>query len=105
MDPSGQFRPIKNTINMQAITTKYLGATNHTGARIKATCERGSCTIGFPYHLTGDAIHIAAAAALIERVLAEDLRAGWPIESNPFNRPFTTGTLPDGSVAHVFILD
>ena len=90
---------------MQAILTKSLPATNHNGARIRASCERGSFTIGFPHELTGDAVHIAAASALIERVLAEDLRAGWPIESNPFNRPFTTGTLPDGSVAHVFILN
>ena len=90
---------------MQAIITKHLQSTNSHGARIKATCERGSFTIGFPYELTGDAVHIAAASALIERILAEDLRAGWPIESNPFNRPFATGTLPDGSVAHVFILD
>ena len=89
---------------MQSIQTKYLGATNTIGARIKATCARGSYTIGFPYELSGDAIHIAAASALIERFLAEDLRSGTPIESNPWNMPFTTGTLPDGSVAHVFIL-
>ena len=89
---------------MQAITTKYLGATNHNGARVKATCYRGSFTIGFDYALSGDAVHISAASALIERFLAEDLRSGTPVESNPWNRPFVTGTLPDGSVAHVFIL-
>ena len=88
---------------MQSIQTKYLGATNHNGARIKATCARGSFTIGFPYELSGDAVHIAAASALIERFLAQDLKSGTPIESNPWNRPFVTGTLPDGSVAHVFI--
>ena len=85
---------------MQAICTKYLGATNHNGARIKATAARGSFTIGFDYALSGDAVHIAAASALVD-----DLKSGTPIESNPWNRPFVTGTLPDGSVAHVFILD
>ena len=89
---------------MQAILTKFLPATNTIGARIKANCARGSFTIGFPYELYGDAIHIAAASALIERFLAQDLKSGTPIESNPWNMPFTTGTLPDGSMAHVFIL-
>jgi len=90
---------------MQAITTKYLPATNNSGARIKATCARGSYTIGFDYSLSGDAIHIAAASALIERFLAQDLKShGTPIESNPWNRPFATGTLSNGTFAHVFIL-
>ena len=89
---------------MQAILTKFLPATNHLGERVKATCSRGSLTIGFDYNLSGDAIHIAAASALIERFLAQDLKSGTPIESNPWNRPFATGTLSDGSVAHVFIL-
>jgi len=94
-----------NIIIMQAITTKYLPATNHLGARVKATCSRGSLTIGFDYNLSGDAIHIAAASALIERFLAQDLKFhGTPIESNPWLLPFATGTLSDGSVAHVFIL-
>lgn len=90
---------------MQAITTKYLPATNHNGARIKATCNRGSFTIGFDYSLSGDDIHIASASALIERFLAQDLKSGTPIESNPWNRPFVSGGLPgqDGMV-HVFIL-
>jgi hypothetical protein len=89
---------------MQAILTKFLPATNHNGARVKATCARGSFTIGFDYSLSGDAIHISAASALIERFLAQDLKSGTPIESNPWNLPFCTGTLPDGSGAHVFIL-
>jgi len=89
---------------MQAITTKYLPATNSNGARVKATCARGSFTIGFDYALSGDAIHIAAASALIERFLSQDLKSGTPIESNPWNRPFATGTLSDGTVAHVFIV-
>jgi len=89
---------------MQAILTKFLPATNNNGARVKATCARGSYTIGFDYALSGDAIHISAASALIERFLAQDLKSGTPIESNPWNRPFVTGTLSDGTVAHVFIL-
>jgi len=89
---------------MQAILTKFLPATNNKGTRVKATCARGSFTIGLDYSLSGDAIHIAAASALIERFLAQDLKSGTPIESNPWNRPFVTGTLSDGTVAHVFIL-
>ena len=34
---------------MQAITTKYLPATNTKGARIKASCEAGSVTISYPH--------------------------------------------------------
>ena len=90
---------------MQAITTKYLPATNHRGARIKAICARGSITIPFPHELSGNAIHIAAVSELVHKFAAEDLATyGAPKEGNPWLRPFATGTLSNGSVAHVFIL-
>ena len=57
---------------MQTIITKYLPATNTKGSRIKATCNRGSCTIPYPYELSGDAVHNAAAQALVNRFILED---------------------------------
>jgi len=90
---------------MQAITTKYLPATNTRPSRIKATCDRGSITIPYPHELSGDAVHIAAVRALVDGFGAEDLaQYGTPKDGNPWNRPFATGTLSDGTVAHVFIL-
>jgi len=88
---------------MQAIHSKYLPATNSRGSRIKATCERGSITIPFPYDKSGDEVHREAVQQLILRFCTEDLgQYGTPIERNPWNRPFVTGCLPDGSFAHVF---
>jgi hypothetical protein len=91
---------------MQAIQTKYLPATNTRGSRIKATCERGSITIPYPYELSGDECHREAVRQLVARFCAEDFKSyQTPIESNPWNRwnrSFATGCLPDGSFAHVF---
>ena len=53
---------------MQAITTKYLGPTNTQGARIKATCEAGSITVGYRHDLSGDAVHAIAAMALVRKL-------------------------------------
>lgn len=33
----------------QAIVTKFLGPTDHRGARVKATCEAGSVTVSWDY--------------------------------------------------------
>jgi hypothetical protein len=50
---------------MQTITTKYLGATNTLGARIKATTSSGiSKTISYPYELSGSECHIKALREL-----------------------------------------
>lgn len=53
---------------MQAITTKYLPATNTKGARIKATCEAGSVTISYPYSGDEQNTHWQAAQALIAKL-------------------------------------
>ena len=88
---------------MQAIQTKYLPATNNRGSRIKATCERGSITIPFPYDLNGDDVHRKAVDALVTRFMTEDReRNGTPALDNPWFRPFVSGSLPDGTMAHVF---
>lgn len=89
---------------MQAIHTKYLPATDTRESRIKATCERGSITIPYPHELSGDEVQREAVRQLVSRFCAEDLKSyGTPIESNPWNRPFATGGLPDGTFAHVLL--
>ena len=88
---------------MQSIQTKFLSATDSNGSRIKAKCARGSITIPFPHELTGDAIHRAAVLALVTRFLNEDQAKGTPRETNFWNRAFVSGSLPDGSMAHVFL--
>ena len=88
---------------MQSIQTKYLPATDSKGSRIKAKCARGSITIPLDYGLSGDAIHRAAVMALVLRFLDEDAAKGTPRETNFWNRAFVSGSLPDGSMAHVFL--
>ena len=86
---------------MQSIQTKYLSA-NSKGSRIKAKCARGSIVIPFPHELTGDETHRAAVRALVTRFLDEDELKGTPRETNFWNRAFVSGSLPDGSMAHIF---
>lgn len=88
---------------MQSIQTKYLPATESNGSRIKAKCARGSITIPLDYGLSGDAIHRAAVLALVLRFLDEDEAKGIPRETNFWNRAFVSGSLPDGTYAHVFL--
>ena len=52
---------------MQAIQTRHLSPTNSRGARIKATAAAGSVTISYPYELSGQACHRAAAEALAKK--------------------------------------
>lgn len=87
---------------MQAITTKYLPATNFKGSRIKAECERGSITISYPDELSGDACHIAAVDALIAKFVKEDA-ARYGTERNPWTKPRACGQMKSGDYAHVFI--
>lgn len=55
---------------MQAITTKYLGPTNHRGSRVKATCEAGSVIVGWDHALDSQGNHDAACRAMA-------LKMGW----------------------------
>jgi hypothetical protein len=58
---------------MQAIVTKYLAPTNCRGARVKATCERGTITIPYPHERgPGEDAHRAACQALVAQFDAED---------------------------------
>ena len=54
---------------MQAITTKFLGATNTKPARIKATSGSGiSVTVSFDYGLTEVQEHAQAVIALCKKL-------------------------------------
>jgi hypothetical protein len=53
---------------MQAITTKYFGAGNVRGSRVKATCQAGSITLGWDHAVNADANHTAAAQALATKL-------------------------------------
>lgn len=66
----------------QAITTKYIGATNSKGARIKATCQAKSVTIPYDYEGNADSVHTKAAKALADKL-------GW-------RGSWAGGGLPDG---------
>lgn len=78
---------------MQAIQTKYLGPTNHRGARIKATCDSGSVTVSWDYSHNVEDNHRLAAEAL-------SLKLGWLMVTHG---TVHTGSLPDGSFCHVFV--
>lgn len=82
----------------QAIVTKYLGATNRRGARVKATCSGGSVTLDWDDALPRDGNHRAAAMALARRM-------GW-IGNHRTARPeapeFVMGGLPN-SDGRVFV--
>lgn len=89
---------------MQAIHTRYFGPTNTLGARIKASCERGNLTIPYPHELSGDEVHREAVRQLLERFVSEDWNErSIPPSNNPWKREFVTGSLPDGTVAHVLL--
>jgi hypothetical protein len=53
---------------MNAIQTRYFGPSNTRGSRIKATCETGSITIGYPHELSDMACHALAAKALVKKL-------------------------------------
>lgn len=55
-------------IGRQAVTTKYLGPTNHRGSRIKATAQAGSITIAWDDGLNVRDNHERAACAFLEKM-------------------------------------
>ena len=74
---------------MQAIQTKYLPATNTRGYRTKAICAAGSVTVENWSDSGIDANHKRAALKLCGKLGWEGYLEG--------------GTLPDGSMAWVFV--
>ena len=51
----------------QAITTRYIGPTNHRGSRIKATATAGSVTIEYDPALNIETNHDEAAKTLADK--------------------------------------
>jgi hypothetical protein len=68
---------------MQAITTKYIGATTFRGSRIKASCEAGSITLPYDYS-ENDGGHHFAAVALIKKL-------GWKEHGTWYRGDTSTG--------------
>ena len=84
---------------MQAITVKYLPATDTKGSRFKAICSRGSLTMSFDYSLEDYERVAKVANALVEKFQSEDKKnygsvCGW-------GGVYTVGTLHNGD--HVFV--
>tara|TARA_R100001460_G_scaffold16413_1_gene35832 strand:+ start:429 stop:677 length:249 start_codon:yes stop_codon:yes gene_type:complete len=73
---------------MQAIHTRYLGATNHRGERIVARAAAGRRVYDWDYALGPEGNHAVAAQRFCEDV--------WDGEVEPFHR----GNLHDGSWVH-----
>lgn len=78
---------------MQAIITKYVGPTATKASRIKASCltDTKGVTISWDHGLSSDENHAAAAEALKNKLMW----IGYPTTA--------MGSLPDGSMAHVFM--
>jgi hypothetical protein len=71
---------------MQAIVTKFFGPTNHRGARIRVSAERGSKWVSWDYELGAEENHAAAAR---EAAFSWGwLESGWELRS---------GGMPDGT--------
>lgn len=68
---------------MQAITTKFIGPTNHRGARVRARCEARTIYVYWEHGLGVEENHRRAA-----EILAKQL--GW-------KGCWVGGSLPDGS--------
>jgi len=89
----------------QAIYTKYLPATETKGSRIKASCDRGSLTIGYPHEFSGDEVHREAVRQLCRKFIAEDVKKyGTEAGKGMWANDFATGGLPkEKGLVHVFI--
>jgi hypothetical protein len=72
---------------LQAITTKYIGPTNHRGSRIKATCAARSLTVSYDDAMNSTDNHKLAAYKLAETM-------GWRAD-------YRGGVLPDGGYCFV----
>ena len=73
---------------MQAIVTKYRGATNTRGSRVSAQADAGRISVPWDHALNADENHVAAARAYA-------VKFGW-------SGTWTMGGLP-GNVGNVFV--
>jgi hypothetical protein len=85
----------------QAITTRYLGATNHRGSRVKAYAQAGTKTIPWDHALDPEDNHRAAAEALANDRRWLEPRAYSGVVRTP---RLVAGALPSGDgYAFVFV--
>jgi len=77
---------------MQAIRTQYKGPTNTRGSRIIATSYKRRTVMPYDHELDIDANHERAAVLHAGKAWCTDA----PVR-------LTSGTLPDGSHAHVIV--
>lgn len=74
---------------MPTIQTKYLGPTNHLGARVKATDGKNSVTVSWDHALSSEKNHNVAAGELA-------IKMGW-------EGPWASGPNVEGS-GNVYVL-
>lgn len=86
---------------MPAIESKFIPATNFKGARIKASCQRGSITVSYPHELSGEACHVFAVDKLIAKFVKEDEKR-YGTNKNPWSAPRVVGGYKN-VYYHVFI--
>lgn len=82
---------------MQAIQTKYLGPTNNRPGRILAKCDAGKLVTSWDHDYDVQGNHELACAALRKTL---DRRNGG---GSAWACQFASGSLPDGSYAHVYV--
>lgn len=75
----------------QAILTKYLGATNLRGTRVKASAAAGSITVGWDHALDAENNYYHAAMALA-------IKLGWS-----GGHELEGGVIPSGDTVFVLI--
>ena len=73
----------------QAIVTKYIGASNTRGSRVKATAWAGSVTIPYDTQLSSAEAHAKAAEAHAKAAKALASKCGW-------HGHFIGAGMPDG---------
>lgn len=80
---------------MKAIIVKYIGPTNHRGARIKASADGwGSKTISYPHELSAIDGAWKAVCALLDTTDPKWL---------PKPETLVSGQLPDGTTVFCFV--
>lgn len=80
---------------MQAIETRYIGATDFRQSRIKAICEAGSVTVHFDDNKNGlEGAHDNAARALILKLGWNDGRGYWVRGCTPKSRGYVYVLVP-----------
>lgn len=81
---------------MMAVQTKYVPPSQSRGSRMKAWAGKNTITVPFDYDLGDDQQHIAAAVALITKMV----HAGY------WKAPhaLASGTTSDGNGVHVMLM-